>query len=275
MNEKATVSKLADQTIDDFGDQWTRYPGNEGYYGSVDLLSDVFGPLLPVSALEGKRVAEIGSGPGRIVLMMLAAGAAHVLAIEPSKAVDVLRRNLQDHRERVEILHARGDEIPAGLDLDFVVSIGVLHHIPDPAPVVAAAYRALRPGGQIVIWLYGREGNPTAIALIEGMRRVTTRLPHPALSALAWGCNLALDVYIPACRVLPFLPLADYMRNVIGRFSRRKRHEVIYDQLNPAYAKYYTEQQARDLLERAGFINVQLYHRRRYSWTASGQRSSE
>ena len=64
-----------------------RYTENEGFYGSVDLLSDTLGPLLPLSAFEGKCVAEIGSGTGRIVRMLLAAGAGKVLAIERSQVV--------------------------------------------------------------------------------------------------------------------------------------------------------------------------------------------
>ena len=266
------TSELRKRTIDDFGNQWTRYTDNEGFYGSVDVLSDTLGPVLPLSAFEGKRVAEIGSGTGRIVRMLLEAGASHVLAIEPSLAVDVLRRNLQSDAHRVEILHIRGDEIPAALDLDFVVSIGVLHHIPDPIPVVVAACQALRPGGRIVIWVYGKEGNRLVVRLIVAMRTITTHMPHWMLALLASIFNVALDVYVPACRLFPFLPLADYMRNVIGRFSRRKRHLVIYDQLKPAYAKYYTKKEVRSLLESAGFIDVTLYHRRKYSWTASGRR---
>jgi SAM-dependent methyltransferase len=266
---------LADRgrrTIDDFGDQWTRYPDNEGFYGSVDLLADIVGPLLPPSAIEGQRVAEIGSGTGRIVHMLLAAGAARVLAVEPSKAVEVLRRNLAPEAARVDILHASGTQLPAGLDLDLVVSIGVLHHIPDPDPVVAAAYRALRPGGRMLVWLYGKEGNRLVVSIIRLLRSATTRMPHAMLAPLAALGNLVLDVYVPLCRRLRFMPLADYMSNVIGRFSRRKRYLVIYDQLKPAYAKYYTQAEARALLERAGFVDVALHHRRRYSWTVSGCR---
>jgi SAM-dependent methyltransferase len=266
------TSELRKRTIADFGDQWTRYTDNEGFYGSVDVLSDILGPLLPLSAFEGKRVAEIGSGTGRIVRMLLAGGARHVLAIEPSQAVEVLRRNLQSDVHRVEILHARGDEIPGGLALDFVASIGVLHHIPDPAPVVASAWRALRPGGQFVIWVYGKEGNRLVVSLIVAMRGITTHMPHWMLALLASTCNAALGVYVPACRLFPFLPLGDYVRNVIGRFSRQKRYLVIYDQLKPAYAKYYTEKEVRSLMESAGFTDVKLYHRRKYSWTAIGRR---
>jgi len=272
MSDNIDTSKLRGRTIADFGDQWTRYTDNEGFYGSLDIFADALGPLLPVSAFAGKRVAEIGSGTGRIVRMLLAAGAERVFAIEPSDAVDVLRRNLQSNVDRVEILHLRGDEIPRSLDLDFVVSIGVLHHIPDPAPVVTAAFDALRPGGQIVVWVYGKEGNRWVVTIIQALRAATTRLPHFALAAFASFFNALLDAYIPLCRVFPGLPLSDYMRNVLAKFSRKKRYLVVYDQLKPAYAKYYTAAEIQRLLEGAGFVDVRLFHRRRYSWTAVGGR---
>ncbi len=75
---------LKTQTIEDFGEQWTAFRDNPGYYGSADLLSDLFGPLLSRDAVKGRRVADIGSGTGRIVNMLLDAGAEHVRAVEPS-----------------------------------------------------------------------------------------------------------------------------------------------------------------------------------------------
>jgi hypothetical protein len=44
-----------------------------------------------------------------------------------------------------------------------------------------------------------------------------------------------------------------------------KRYLVIYDQLNPAYTEYYRQAEARQLLERAGFEDIVLYHRHGYS----------
>jgi SAM-dependent methyltransferase len=275
INPAPEHADLGSRTIVDFGDQWTRYTDNEGFYGAVDLLADMLGPLLPLTAFTGKRVAEIGSGTGRIVHMLLAAGAARVLAVEPSQAVEVLRRNVQSESHRVDVLHARGNQLPSGLDLDIVVSIGVLHHIPDPVPVLASAYNALRPGGYMIIWLYGQEGNRMVVAMIKAMRSITTRLPHWILASLASACNVVLDVYMPVCRLLPFLPLSGYLHHVIGKFDRPKRYLVIYDQLKPAYAKYYTGAEARSLLESAGFIDVTLYHRHHYSWTVLGRRPTE
>lgn len=261
------------QTIKDFGAQWTRYTENEGYYGSLDGFADILGPLVPVEAFRGARVADIGSGTGRIVNMLAQAGAGSILAVEPSAAADVLRRNTRQ-LQNVEILQAPGDQLPAGRDLDFVVSFGVVHHIPEPDPVMRAAYRALRPGGKVVLWLYGEEGNELYLGVVKPLRALTSRMPDPLLIGLCWGLTPSLSFYARASKRLP-LPLRDYMRGHIAKLSPSVRMLTIYDQLNPAYAKYYRRDEALDLLARAGFTDLQIHHRHGYSWTVVGTRPEE
>jgi SAM-dependent methyltransferase len=259
------------RTIDDFGEQWNAFHDNPGYYGSADLLGDIFGPLLSPDDVNGCSVADIGSGTGRIVNMLLDAGAAHVYAVEPSAAMAILKDNTAQRRDRISYLEGPGEILPAGLDLDLVVSIGVLHHIPDPRPVVEAAYRALRPNGLCLVWLYAREGNEPYLAVVEPLRKVTVRLPHRALVGLAALLGLILNGYIALCRFLP-LPMRTYMREVLAKFTPDVRRLTIYDQLNPTYAKYYTKEEADSLLTSCGFVDVQLYYRHGYSWTVLGRR---
>ncbi|WP_256807175.1 class I SAM-dependent methyltransferase [Bradyrhizobium sp. Bra64] len=262
---------LKDQTISDFGEQWTAFRDNPGYYGSAALLADLFGPLLALDDVKGKRVADIGSGTGRIVNMLLDAGAGHVVAVEPSAAMMVLKENTAQGADRVAYLQVPGDQLPPDLELDYVVSMGVLHHIPAPAPVVRAAYDALRPGGRCIVWLYGYEGNETYLSLAIPLRKLTVLLPHRLLVALSYGLEWVLTAYIGLCRILP-LPMRSYMRSVLAKFPRSVRRLTIYDQLNPAYAKYYTRAEAEALLSDGGFGDIRLYHRHGYSWTVSGTR---
>jgi SAM-dependent methyltransferase len=267
---QSSRDEVRDQTIRDFGRQWTTYTENKGYYGSLRLLKDIIEPLLPVELLRGVAAAEIGSGSGRIVNMLMEAGVARLYALEPSEAARSLRQNTSDYSDRVEILNLRGDQLPP-LDLDLVVSIGVIHHIPDPDPVLSAAYAALKPGGRVLLWLYGREGNELYLSIFEPVRAVTRRLPHFLLVPLAHALNFVAAIYLSLARVMP-LPMRAYVVNIFGRFDRQTRYLAVYDQLNPSYAKYYARAEAIDLLSRAGFIDVQAFHRHGYSWTVVGRR---
>lgn len=266
---QADSQSLGERTIADFGEQWTRFTTNDGFYASLELLRDICEPLLPVADIRGLTVAEIGSGTGRIVQMLLAAGAAHVTALEPSVAFDVMERNLAPVADRVTLVRAAGDQLAPGLDLDLVVSIGVLHHIPEPDPVVRAASEALRPGGRILVWLYGREGNSAYLSFVLPLRWMTTRLPPGPTLALARVLSATFTGYMAVSRVVP-LPLRGYIRNVIGHFTPARRTEVIYDQLKPAFAKYYTRAEALALLASNGFHDVRIHHRHGYSWTVTG-----
>ena len=257
-----------DRTIKDFGRQWLRYSDNEGYYGSLELFSDMLFPFLKPEDLKNCKVAEIGSGAGRIVNMLLEAGASHVIAVEPSDAFAVLVRNIQNP-ERVTCLKMTGDQLPAYGNLDYIFSIGVLHHIPDPKPVVEAAFKALSPEGHFFVWLYGKEGNEPYLVLIKPLRVLTRKLPHLAIESLVWLIYFPLNLYIRLCHRFR-LPLKEYLLSIFEKMSPEKRRLIIYDQLNPAYAKYYTRQEAIKLLEDGGFVNVRVHHRHGYSWTVIG-----
>jgi SAM-dependent methyltransferase len=257
-----------DRTIKDFGEQWLHYRDVKGFFGSLELFSDIIFPFLRPGDIKDCNVAEIGSGSGRIVNMLLWAGARHVIAIEPSDAFAVLVRNIRNS-EKVTCLKITGDQLPADGNLDYIFSIGVLHHIQDPTPVVEAVFKALRPGGHFLVWLYGKEGNGLYLALIRPLRTITKRLPHFALSALVWVIYLPAVIYIKLCHKIP-LPLRKYILSIFEKMSPEKRRLIIYDQLNPSYAKYYTRREAEELLIDGKFKNVRTHHRHGYSWTVIG-----
>jgi len=78
-----------------------------------------------------------------------------------------------------------------------------------------------------------------------------------------------LVLYIKFCHRLP-LPLREYMLSVLEKMSPEKQRLIIYDHLNPSYAKYYTRTEAEELLIDGKFKNVRIHHRHGYSWTVIG-----
>jgi SAM-dependent methyltransferase len=266
-----TADQIGKKTICDFGEQWGLFRSNSGYYGSAELLQDIVFPFLSLADIAGKSCAEIGAGTGRIPLMLVEAGAAHVTAIEPSDAYDVLLENTASVRDKITCLRVSGEHIPkAGFDL--TLAIGVIHHIPAPKPVLDAAWRSLKDGGRILIWVYGREGNGLYLSFAETIRLITRRLPtkvNYALAAMIYGPAM---LYAFLCSRFKWLPLSDYLANVFLRFGAAQRKLVILDQLNPEWTQYYRRHEVEQLLANSGFSQIQSYHRRNYSWTVTGQK---
>lgn len=269
------MSTLDEKTIRDFDNQWTRYDDNEGWYASLDLFSDILSPLMRSEDIAGKTVVDIGSGTGRIVGMLLESGASHVYAVEPaSGAFEKLRRNVASmpRGASVSFQNKRGDEWTVDAPVDLVISIGVIEFISEPANTVKRAYDALKPGGEIFFWLCSYEGNELYLTFVQPLRKLTTMLPHFLLVAIVELLYWALCLYRLACTFIP-LPLKRYIEKVWWPMSSKKRRLIIYDQLNPAYLKYYKRREAIELLEVAGFKNVQIHHRHGYSWSVKGTKN--
>lgn len=146
------------KTIKDFGIQWAKYNNIDGFFGSKELLSDYIAPFNP-DYFENKVVADIGAGAGRFTLNLFEFGASHVYALEPSKAVNVLKEKTNDFFNRVTIINDTGDKFPSDIKIDYAISIGVIHHIPKLLPVLHAIHAALKENGKFIFWLYAKEGN--------------------------------------------------------------------------------------------------------------------
>ena len=54
--------------------------------------------------------------------------------------------------------------------------------------------------------------------------------------------------------------------------SWKIRNLVIFDQLNPRYAKYYKKNEIIEEITQAGFDLDKIYHRDGYSWSIVGKK---
>jgi SAM-dependent methyltransferase len=81
---------------------------------------------------------------------------------------------------------------------DHAFSIGVLHHTPDTKLAFESMVKLLKPGGRASIWLYHKWRTPDmqGVAALhgavkgwitDGLRVITTRLPHPLLHYLCYA----------------------------------------------------------------------------------------
>ena len=120
------------------------------------------------AGLAGRRVADVGCGGGLLAEGMARRG-ARVLGIDlSSQAVAVAKLHaLQtgvavDYREMAAEALASAE--PGAFDL--VTCLEMLEHVPDPAAVVAATARLVRPGGDVVFSTINRNARSFALAIV-------------------------------------------------------------------------------------------------------------
>lgn len=260
------------QTISDFTDQWQIFPDNGGYFVSNRLFEDSLAGLIPLSYFNNKVIGDLGSGTGRIVRWLFEAGAGHVYAIEPAQSHDTLRENTKAYSDRITYINKPGDQLAIEEELDAMVSLGVISYIPDLGPVFRAAYKALKPGGKLFILAMSYEGNELYCAFAFPLRLLTTVIPDQMLHILCCMLAIPATVYGLMSRVLP-LPMHIYFNSVFNKMNWNDKVMLIFDQLNPSYARYYRRSELEQAFKNAGFTNLQVVHRYGYSWAICAEKA--
>lgn len=120
------------------------------------LRREMFGDRVDLNALLGLIddrwvVGDLGCGTGR-VSESLAPFVQRVVAVDFSpEMLDAARDRLREH-DNVDVRRGALEALPLEEDsLDAATLFLVLHHVNDPARVLAEAARVLRPGGRLVI----------------------------------------------------------------------------------------------------------------------------
>jgi SAM-dependent methyltransferase len=108
--------------------------------------------------LRNKLVLDAGVGAGRYADVVSRWG-ADVIGVDLSYAVEAAYQNFVD-RPNVWIAQADIGKLPfRPASFDVIFSIGVLHHTPDTGVYFKKLVPLLKPGGQIAIWVYPKEGD--------------------------------------------------------------------------------------------------------------------
>lgn len=253
------------ESYEDFGEQFLVDSKIDGFFGSNELLIDIIKPF-DLRRLKGKTVMEVGCGSGRILNNLIACEPKKIIAVEPSVAIEVAKRNNAGALTKVEFDNIKAEEINRCDEIDFCFSIGVIHHIPNADRAVKNIFNALKKDGEFVFWVYGYEGNEIYLAVFNNLRRITRLMPDSMLRLLCSFLNIFCSLYIVLAKVFP-LPLREYMLNCFQKISWEKRNYVIFDQLNPTYSKYYKKEEVESLMKAAGFSIESIIQRDSYSWT--------
>jgi arsenite methyltransferase len=108
-----------------------------------------------LAAQPGERVLDVGCGPGFFVAELLDAvgteGWVTGVDMEPTMLAVAAKR--AEGHDNVAFYQAQATSLPVPDGMfDAAVSVQVLEYVQDVSAALAEMYRALRPGGRVVVW---------------------------------------------------------------------------------------------------------------------------
>ena len=263
-------------TMESFGVQWNLFP---------DMLEEwkqnfreYLAPMANPEDLHGKRVLDCGCGFGRHLYQAADFGARMVVGVDLSHAVDAAVINVS----RFENAHVvQGDiyRLPVAAEFDFVYSLGVLQHLPDPHDGFVQIASRARPGGRALVWMYGRR--PMGYHLVvDTLRRFTVGMKSRSLYRLSWAlAALSFGVLALPRRSLEAVGLKSLGMRIpyssYAKYPFQVSHADWYDRLAAPKTVYLLEEDAWDMLRRAGLLDPQVVAREEGGWKATGVRRDE
>lgn len=265
------------RTAESFGYEWQRFDTppqqwEENFLGYFQFFSPEF--------FRDKRVLEAGSGMGRHT-WHLARRAGRVVAVDLGDAIRVTQRNTRD-LDNVGLVQADIDHLPLPDEsFDFVCSIGVLHHLPDPERGFREIVRRCRPGGTVHVYLYwALEDAPAwkrgVLAAVTAFRRLTVRMPHPVLDRVSWV--VAAGGYVTFSLPHRYLSRWPATRGLVRNFPLQRYgqdgFQVCYndqfDRLSAPLERRYTRREVEEMFIRAGLTDVRVEPH--HGWIACGRK---
>lgn len=280
MSPSPTLSNFDEAVVEGFGEEWTAFDQSSLSSDELQAIFNDYFKIFPWADLPDKAVGfDAGCGSGRWA-RYVAPRVGKLFCVDASaQALNVARKNI-GHFSQCTFVHASVDAMPIENDaMDFGYSLGVLHHIPDPAAGIRACVKKLKIGAPFLIYLYyAFDNRPLWFRALwrisDAMRRTISRLPFVLRRGVAE--MIALCVYWPLARTallleklgLPYasFPLSAY------------RHRSLYVMRNDALDRFgtqlefrFTRTQMVATLRDAGLEDIRVHEGSPY-WCMVGRR---
>lgn len=252
------------KTVDSFGEEWLKF--DQFSEEDIKVAGDQYFDIVNEQMLNQNTIAlDLGCGSGRWT-KYIAPKVKQVEAVDPSEAIYSAAANFQD-LQNVRFSRAGVETIPfADNSFDFVMSLGVLHHIPDTAAALKSLIKKLKPGGYALIYLYYALDNRSWLYklifhLSTLLRRIISILPKFLKQLI---CDLiALFIY------LPFIGLTKLVKTLFGgklylkvplAYYRDKSWNIIrndaLDRFGTPLEQRFSRTQIQEMLSAAGMSNI-------------------
>jgi SAM-dependent methyltransferase len=211
MSGKKRDENLDQDVIDGFGHEWAVFDYSESQTDeALDSQFLAYSEPIDLSQFDSTCAvaADFGAGSGRWASRLLPYFSL-VYALEPSVGGSKVLMKKFSKETRIRILQETvgANSIPAGT-LDFAMSLGVLHHIPDTGLAIKGVASKIKSGGVFLSYLYYKLDNKPLYYrglfwASNSLRLAISRLPYGARRFIAR--IIAGFIYLPLARTAKIL----------------------------------------------------------------------
>lgn len=274
--ERSGVEK---RTSEVFGYEWRKF--HDHYPAFREQFLDWIHPIRE-DFFEDKAVLDAGCGMGRHLTLSAQFGARDAIGIDASPAADVAYA----HTRALPNAHVIQGDIcnpPLKPAFDYVYSIGVLHHLPQPREGFRRLAGLLRNGGTLSIWVYGREHNAFAVRIITPFReRLFSALPRRAQYVLSLAITATIFPIMKTYRLIgrfapgavPRLPFGVYFL-YLSAFPFKLNWSNVFDHLSVPISFYHRRAEVEEWFKSEGFRDVAITPRNNNSWRGRGRKPAD
>jgi SAM-dependent methyltransferase len=271
-------ANLNANVVRDFGAEWSRFDQSSlSVADQMEIFNGYF-HIFPWDSLPSGSVgADVGCGSGRWAVLV-APQVEHLHMVDPSsEALHVARKNLSNVKN-ISFHQSSVERLPFECgSLDFVYSLGVLHHVPDTTDAIRSIARVLKPGAPFLVYLYYKfENRPLWFRLIwhtsDIFRKFVSRMPVFMKNFVCEG--IALSIYLPLARVALMLERFGMLPNSWPLAYYRNREYYVMrtdalDRFGTRLEKRFTRKEIETMLQSAGFTDIRFSETQPF-WCAVG-----
>jgi len=265
--------------VESFGEEWTKF--NSFSDSELKLLEGEYFDIVSEEILnKDSYCLDAGCGTGRYT-KVLVNRAKFFEAVDPSDAILVASRMLKE-QDNVRLTKASIANLPFDDEVfDFVMSIGVLHHIPDTKMAMRDCVSKLKKGGYFYVYLYYALDNRSFLFrlfyyLSVPIRLITSSLPSTLKKAV---CYLwAIILYMPFIllgRLLAMVGLRKLAMALPLSSYQDKSFKIInndaLDRFGTSLEQRFTKSEIKKMLVDCGLVDIVFSEKSPY-WHAIGKK---
>jgi len=221
--------------------------------------------LISQEEWHGASFLDVGCGMGRNSYWPMHYGA------EQGIGIDIDKRSLAATQENLKGFSQFKTRELSAYDIDYqdkfdiVFSIGVIHHLQDPQYALQNMVRATKPGGKVLIWVYGQEN-------VQWVNKIFNPIRKIIFSKLPISLTHFLSLF-PTALLWCFLKIGlgkiEYF-HLLHQFSFWHLRSIVFDQMLPEIANYWSNNDVLELMQSSGLEHIQLKSVNDMSWCAVG-----